>query len=303
MTLSHPVAFSSFKATRKSHLYLCLLILLAGDINLNPGPVPSLNLAHLNTRSVASVTNDLNKPAALLDFISDNKIDILTLSETWLQPDSQPSILNSITPDNYSLLHAPRLSGRGGGIAVLYRSFLRLTSVPIPTFNSFEALCTRLTISSTSFTILTIYRPFTSSSLFIDEFSTLLEDLISSPSELIILGDFNFHVDQPSSPTVAPFLTLLETFDLIQHVSFPTHLQSHTLDLLITRTSATFISSLSFTDPQYLITLLFLLPSLFLFIKGSLVLKNTLDLFAPLITQNFPMTFALPVCILLQQLH
>ena len=105
LTLSHPVAFSSFKATRKSHLYFCLLILLAGDINLNPGPVPSLNLAHLNTRSVASVTNDLNKPAALLGFISDNNIEILSLSETWLEPDSLPSTLNSITPENYSLLH------------------------------------------------------------------------------------------------------------------------------------------------------------------------------------------------------
>ena len=121
LTLSHPVAFSSFKATPKSHLYLCLLILFPGDINLNPGPVSSLNLAQLNTRSVASVTNDLNKPAALLDFISDNKIDILTLSETWLEPDSLPSTLNLITPENDSLLHAPRRCG--GGIAILYCSF------------------------------------------------------------------------------------------------------------------------------------------------------------------------------------
>src|SRR3954463_4317229 len=77
------------------------------------------------------------------------------------------------------------------------------------------------------------------STLFQDEFSTLLEDLISSPSELIITGDFNFHVDDPNSSSGSSFLSLLDTFGLSQLVSFPTHTAGNTLDLLITRSSST----------------------------------------------------------------
>ena len=67
------------------------------------------------------------------------------------------------------------------------------------------------------------------------EFSTLLGDLISSPSELITTSDFNFHVDDPSSCPGSSFLSLLDTFGLSQLVSFPTHTAGHTLDVLISR--------------------------------------------------------------------
>src|SRR6267154_450319 len=50
------------------------------------------------------------------------------------------------------------------------------------------------------------YRLPSSSTLFKAKFFTLLEDLISSPSELIISGNFNFHVDDPTSPL--PLLSL-----------------------------------------------------------------------------------------------
>src|SRR5207244_3410816 len=82
----------------------------------------------------------------------------------------------------------------------------------IPLFSSFEALCVRLTVASSSYTILTIYRPPSSSkALFSTEFSTLLKYLISSPSELIITGAFNFHLDNVNSPHATPFLTLLSS--------------------------------------------------------------------------------------------
>jgi hypothetical protein len=95
---------------RRTEFLLMLVLLLAGDINLNPGPAPthSLNFANLNIRSASTVTPDLNKPAVLQDFITDQNIDILALSETWLSPDSSLPTLNSLTPANFSLitLHA-----------------------------------------------------------------------------------------------------------------------------------------------------------------------------------------------------
>ena len=87
-----------------------------------------------------------------------------------------------------------------------------------------------------------------SKATFISEFTSLLEDFISSSSELIFTGDFNFHVDDPSAPNVSTFLDLLDTFNLAQHITFPTHNYGHTLDLLITRSTSSLISA---TDHTY----------------------------------------------------
>jgi hypothetical protein len=79
------------------------------------------------------------------------------------------------------------------------------------------------------------------------EFTSLLENFISSSSELIFTGDFNFHVDDPLAPHVSSFLDLLSTFNLTQHITFPTHNSTHTLDLLITRSTSSLISSIDHT--------------------------------------------------------
>src|SRR5207245_10254121 len=73
--------------------------------------------------------------------------------------------------------------------------------------------------------------------------------LISSPSELIIIGDFNLHVDNRNCPFGTSFLTLLETFGLSQLVSFPTHDSGHPLYLLITRTTSNIFTDVTFTCP------------------------------------------------------
>ena len=50
------------------------------------------------------------------------------------------------------------------------------------------------------------------------------------------------------APHVSSFLDLLDTFNLTQHITFPTHDSGHTLDLLITRSNSSLISS---TDHTY----------------------------------------------------
>ncbi len=50
---------------------------------------------------------------------------------------------------------------------------------------------------------------------------------------MVILGDFNLHVEIKNSQTTA-FMETLASFDLQQHVDFPTHIHGHSLDLFIT---------------------------------------------------------------------
>src|SRR5688572_30925028 len=101
---------------------------------------------------------------------------------------------------------------------------------------SFEALCISIANSRGSLTLLTVYRPGSAapSDSFFDEFSSVLESLITRNSQLLIIGDFNLHLEDPSLPPSKRFLDLLTQFGLRQHVSGSTHLHGGTLDLVIT---------------------------------------------------------------------
>ena len=58
---------------------------------------------------------------------------------------------------------------------------------------------------------------------FFEEFPSLLESLVTVPGPLLIVGDFNFHVNDVNDRSAQRFLRLLEAFDLKQHVWAPTH--------------------------------------------------------------------------------
>ena len=70
---------------------------------------------------------------------------------------------------------------------------------------------------------------------FFDEFTTLLESVAIFQSEVIISGDFNIHVDDTNDRHGRRLLDILDSFDMVQNISVPTHKGGHTLDLVITR--------------------------------------------------------------------
>ena len=69
-------------------------------------------------------------------------------------------------------------------------------------------------------------------------------------SKLLIAGDFNFHMDNISNNDTRRFFDLLEVADLKQHVEGPTHIAGHTIDLLITRSSNTFLNNIRIDIPH-----------------------------------------------------
>ena len=235
------------------HLKISLLLLLSGNVELNPGPVvisSDVNFGCLNIRSASSITSALDKPYLLQEFIADSSIELLALTETWFQPDTPTNVINSILPPKYCIINAPRAQGRGGGIAVIYRSYLKVVKLPLPSYTSFESLFVALTVGSSTCKVIVIYRPPSSSmTTFLDEFSSLLTDIVSSPCEILISGDFNIHVDDTSAPYTSSFLSLLDSFGLTQHIDRPTHEGNHTLDLLISRQESRLISNFSIIDP------------------------------------------------------
>ena len=67
-----------------------------------------LNCALVNIQSVG------NKTCEIRDYINDNKLDVLVLTETWLN-NSDSAKIKEMTPDTHMFLHVPRGDRRGGG--------------------------------------------------------------------------------------------------------------------------------------------------------------------------------------------
>jgi len=189
----------------------------------------------INARSVC------NKTLIIKDLVVDYKVDLLGITETWLRSEGCDVITGELCPSGYRFVHTPRLSGTGGGVGLLYKSTIsNKTRVNEHSFRSFE--CIDITfVGRKPLRAITIYRPPESGSsvdAFFEEFSSFLEQTVLCPEDLLIWGDFNFHIDDMTNRMGTRFSNLLALFNLKQHVTVPTHKQGHTLDLVITRTDS-----------------------------------------------------------------
>ena len=87
-----------------------------------------------------------------------------------------------------------------------------------------------------------IYRPPNSSvPVFATEFLDLIETSINENGKLLILGDLN----NPNSPDTNILQDVLNSLDLHNHITFPTHRLHNTLDLIITEHHESFIKKLN----------------------------------------------------------
>ena len=82
---------------------------------------------------------------------------------------------------------------------------------------------------------------------FLDDFSSFLSFATTTPHEFIITGDLNIHLDNPADTLTSQFLSLLSSFNVSQHVHFPTHNKNHILDLVITSSDTSLASAVSYT--------------------------------------------------------
>ena len=137
-------------------------------------------------------------------------------------------------------------------------------------FKSFEFTDVLLKHSSSYLHLIIVYKLQTiadgtsSTAKFFEEFPNLLESLATVPGSLLMVGDFNFHVNDASDRSTPRFLRLLEASNLKQHVWVPTHRNGNTLDLVITRTDESTARDFDVFDPvisdHYLVSCSLALP-------------------------------------------
>src|SRR6218665_3999823 len=102
---------------------------------------------------------------------------------------------------------------------------------------TFEALAVSVSSPRGPLTILAAYRPGSTSpsSLFFHEFAVLFEQFALYNAQLVITGDLNLHLEDPSLPASSEFHPIIDQFGLTQHVAEPTHKADGWLDVVLTR--------------------------------------------------------------------
>ena len=116
-------------------------------------------------------------------------------------------------------------NARGGGVGVLLKENIRMKAQPQSQFTSFEYIDVTVNCSNGCTRMAIIFRPLPSkknqlnNTLFLEEFNKLMEQLIILPGNLLIVGDFNYHVDITTDPETIKFNKILEMFNVQQHVN------------------------------------------------------------------------------------
>ena len=211
----------------------------------------SENQALVNTQSIR------NKIADFTDDVGNNKFDFVAITETWLKS-IDDSIRAQLCLPGYKFYDRPREAKCGGGTALLYRDSLNISKGNYGQKESFEFSEWILkSTGSCNVRLIILYRPPYSDNhrvpvnVFLNEFSHYMESLVLSKDHLLLVGDFNLHVDVADDADATKFLDLIDSLGLKQHVNKPTHIHLHTLDLVITRTTSTIIQSIPRVDRYF----------------------------------------------------
>ena len=160
------------------------------------------------------------------------------ITETWLSNDENDLRYKEIPPLGYKLLSKLHKSRKkGGGIAVVFKASLNMKECPTSSQTSeiMEYMEPDTNFKGIVCIIYIIYCiPNTSVIQFCSELSDLMENnVLEDCRYIIMLGDFNIHVDNSEHPDTVIFNDFLESFDLINFTTFPTCISKNTLDLVI----------------------------------------------------------------------
>ncbi len=244
-----------------SYSYLAITLLLASDVHQNPGPnfnkdnarpfgvnrlqgtfklrahnetkgfhlfktanhekllwdsrskPKGLLMGHLNIRSVASKTEQLEQ------LLTNSNFDLLCLSETWLT-ESSPNTAYLVP--GYKVFRKDRKFGKGGGLLMYVKDCIKCKEIEFNTLVDIEYIAVTIVLSPCmTFTVVGIYRPPSSNSMFYDHLRNLLKGFDRN-RELILVGDFNINWNEKSNRK--KLQEIVSHFDLVQLIQGPTRI-------------------------------------------------------------------------------
>ena len=135
---------------------LAILLLLAGDVSLNPGPSGSNDRIKIATMTVWSMNS---KTAPFFEYVTSKNLDNVAVTETLLKYDETQSTIADISPPGYSFFHEPRADQRTrGGVGILVSDQLKTEIHPLPSFKTLEAISALIGNDSFSGFVVCLYR-------------------------------------------------------------------------------------------------------------------------------------------------
>lgn len=201
------------------------LLLLSGDIELNPGPpTQDLSVTHINTQSIRNKLDLIQ--AECVNF------DIITVSETWLRDSDRDDSIGLIGFQNPIRLDRP--NDPHGGVAIYLRNSLyckHRIDLQIP---HLEAVWVETKIGQESLLVGSFYRPPNATANYWNLIADSIRQANNTGLKFIVLGDFNTNwLDHPSNRLVE----IINLFQMKQYIDEPTRItatSSTCLDLVLT---------------------------------------------------------------------
>ena len=194
-------------------------------------------MGYLNAQTVREKTEDI------VELIVDLDIDLLFITETWLLPAGDESVVEHLAPPGYTAYSRPRETRLGGGIAIIYRNSVeKHISIDKSATNhqtTYESLHVSLDLNSKFYRFLCVYRPPYSTKnrmsvpVFIDQFQEHLSSESVKKGQLIVLGDINYHYEVSTNSVVKQMRDIIDQCNMKQIIQVPTHRAGHTLDWVI----------------------------------------------------------------------
>ena len=195
----------------------------------------NIRIATMNTRSVK------NKQLQIIEIVELQNIDFIMLTETWLKNlDEDKAWVNTsdLNNNNLRLDTVNRMKRQGGGIALLHKKEHNIIKLETDLqLDTIEHGVWSTTIRNKK---LIIYHPPIGSpkgnthTTFLDEVCKLIQLLITNYSNLVLLGDFNIHIQDIESADSIAYNDMMEALGLTQHIEELTHRLGNTLDLIYT---------------------------------------------------------------------
>ena len=163
------------------------------------------------------------------------------ITETWLNEDTW--VLTSEQSRNqFHLGTSNQIGKRGGGLGLISRSYLKTRKIMEGNQKMFQHAKWKVETHDNSVTCIVIYRPPYSSknqetvTKFLVKFTELLANILGSFSNVIVLGDFNVHINDENDNEAGIFDDTITAFGFNQHITFPTHWKGNIIYLAFIET-------------------------------------------------------------------
>ena len=184
----------------------------------------NVRVATVNARSVK------NKSDIIVETSKLENLDFLVISETWLGEDDRPWVAtSSLDTREYRIQTINRQGKQGGGVALLHKDRYQVTrDYNAPQLYLLEYGTWTIRVRNKNLTITGVYHPPLGSTRntparFLVQVSELVLYLFTNHKNLVLLGDFNMHINKLDNQDTQAYLDTMEALGLVQHIDQQTH--------------------------------------------------------------------------------